>query len=237
MNSCEIVPASCYETESYLGASAKFKGSSYEACVNSHESCTNFDKKVNCVAVDVHSSISLHVRFVAQALWHRCRFWVARNGVCRWARPKEAFHLLTYRSQRRLLQGFCYLVSKDLATPCTVKCLPDSTQIVLTTETRVTPPVDHELCTEERLVMERVVMTVWRIGSLHLSKTETRYLVGQMTNGVLWDRVYGMLKKVALPESWAFTACTGGDTATHGRTLCEQGLSGRLNNCVNFTRI
>ena len=59
-------------------------------------------------------------------------------------------------------------------------------------------------------------MAVWRIRSLHLSRTEARYLVGSMTYGVVWDQVYGMLRQLALPESRAFTACTGYDTAIHG---------------------
>ena len=49
-------------------------------------------------------------------------------------------------------------------------------------------------------------MAVWRIRSLHLSRTESRYLVWSMTYGVVWDQVYGMLRKLALPESRAFSA-------------------------------
>ena len=37
--------------------------------------------------------------------------------------------------------------------------------------------------------------------------------MGSMTYGVVWDQVYGMLRQLALPESWAFTAYTGDDTA------------------------
>ena len=59
-------------------------------------------------------------------------------------------------------------------------------------------------------------MAVWRIRSLHLSRTESRYLVGSMTYGVVWDQVYGMLRQLALPESRAFTAYTGDDTAING---------------------
>ena len=43
--------------------------------------------------------------------------------------------------------------------------------------------MDHDPGMEERLVM-----AVWRIQSLHLSRTEARYLVGNMTYGVVWDR-------------------------------------------------
>ena len=42
-------------------------------------------------------------------------------------------------------------------------------------------------------------MAVGRIRSLHLSRTESRYLVGSMTYGVVWDQVYGMLRQLALP--------------------------------------
>ena len=59
-------------------------------------------------------------------------------------------------------------------------------------------------------------MAVWRIRSLHLSRTEVRYLVGSMSYGVLWEQVYGMLRQLALLESRAFTAYTGDDTAIYG---------------------
>ena len=56
---------------------------------------------------------------------------------------------------------------------------------------------------------QRLIMAVWRIRSLQLSRTEARYLVGSTTYGVVWEQVYGMLWKLASPESRAFTACTG----------------------------
>ena len=59
-------------------------------------------------------------------------------------------------------------------------------------------------------------MTIWRIRSLHLSRTEARYLVGSMMYGVVWDEVYGRLRQLALPESRVFTAYTGDDTTIHG---------------------
>ena len=52
-------------------------------------------------------------------------------------------------------------------------------------------------------------MTVWRIRSLHLSRTESWYLVGSTTYGVVWGQVYGMLRQLELPESRAFIAYTG----------------------------
>ena len=39
----------------------------------------------------------------------------------------------------------------------------------------------------EPTMEERLMMTVWRIRSLHLSSIEARYLVGSMTYGVAWD--------------------------------------------------
>ena len=51
---------------------------------------------------------------------------------------------------------------------------------------------------------------------MHLSRRESPYLVGSMTYGVVWDQVYGMLRQLALPESRAFTAYTGDDTAING---------------------
>ena len=46
--------------------------------------------------------------------------------------------------------------------------------------------------------------------------TEARYLVRNMTYGVVWEQVYGMLQKLVSPKSWASTANTGNDTAIHG---------------------
>ena len=89
-------------------------------------------------------------------------------------------------------------------------------------------------------------MAVWRIRSLHLSRTGALYLVGSMTYGVVWDQVYSMLRPPALPESRAFTTYTGDDTAIHGaacylpaasatctsvdhphpRTSCSPGING-----------
>ena len=62
---------------------------------------------------------------------------------------------------------------------------------------------------------ERLVMAVWRIRSLHVSRT-AGYPVGSMTYGVVWEQVYGMLRKLAASESQAFTAHTEDDTAIHG---------------------
>ena len=74
-------------------------------------------------------------------------------------------------------------------------------------------------------------MAVWRIRSLHLSRTESRYLVGSMTYGVVWDQVYGMLRQLALPESRAFTAYTGDDAAIHGAASYLPDRIGHLYKC------
>ena len=98
------------------------------------------------------------------------------------ARPKEPFHLIADGTPWRRLQDFQQIVSKELAASYTVKYLPDTGQIVLTPETRVVLAVQPEPTMEERLIM-----AVWRIRLLHLSRTEARYLVGSMTYGVVWD--------------------------------------------------
>ena len=54
-------------------------------------------------------------------------------------------------------------------------------------------------------------MAVWHIRSLHFSRTMARYLLWSMAYGVVWEHVYGMLRKLASPESRAFTTYTGGD--------------------------
>ena len=41
----------------------------------------------------------------------------------------------------------------------------------------------------EATMEERLIVAVWRIRSLHLSRTESRYLVGTMTYGVVLDQV------------------------------------------------
>ena len=141
-------------------------------------------------------------------------------------RPKELFHWLAGRTQQRRLQEIQQVVTKELAAPYTVKYLPDTGQIVLTPETRVVVTVHPEPTMEERLIM-----AVWRIRSLHLSRTESRYLLGSMTYGVVWDQVYGMLRQLALPESRAFTAYTGDNMAIHGAACYLLDRIGHLFKC------
>ena len=141
-------------------------------------------------------------------------------------RPKEPLHLVADRTRRGRLQELQQVVTKELATPYTVKHLPDTGQIVLTRETRVVVAVPPEPTMDERLIM-----VVWRIRSLHLFTTKSRYLVGSMTYGVVWDQVYGMLRRLALPESWAFTAYTGDDTTIHGAACYLPDRIGDLYKC------
>ena len=141
-------------------------------------------------------------------------------------RPKEPFHLLADHIQRRRLQELQQVVTKELAAPYTVKHLPDTGQIVLTPERRVVATVQPKPTMEERLII-----AVWRIRSLHVFRTEARYLVGSMTYGVVWDRVYGMLRKLALPESRAFTAYMGDDTAINGAACYLPDRIGHLFKC------
>ena len=141
-------------------------------------------------------------------------------------RARGPFHLLAGRTQRGRLQDLQQVVTKDLAAPYTVKYLPDTGQIVLTPERRGVVTVQPEPTMEERLIM-----AVWRIRSLHLSRTESRYLVGSMTYGVVWDQVYGMLRKLALPESRAFTAYMGDNTTIHGAACYLPDRIGHLFKC------
>ena len=97
-------------------------------------------------------------------------------------RPKEPFDLVADHTRRRRLQELQQVVTKELAAPYTIKYLPDTGQIVLTQGTRVVVPVPPEPTMEERLIMAG-----WRIRSLHLPRIESRYLVGSMTYGVVWD--------------------------------------------------
>ena len=100
---------------------------------------------------------------------------------------------------------------RELAAPYTVKYLPDTGLIVLTPETRVTRTLQPEPSMEQRLIV-----AVWRIRSLHLSRTEARNLVGSMTYGVVWEQVYGMLRRLASPEFRAFTTYSGENRAIYG---------------------
>ena len=43
-----------------------------------------------------------------------------------------------------------------------------------------------------------------------------RYLVGSMRYGVVWEHVYGMLRELVSPESWAVRAYTGDNMAIYG---------------------
>ena len=74
-------------------------------------------------------------------------------------------------------------------------------------------------------------MAVLRIRSLHLPRTESRYLVGSMTYRVVWDQVYGMRRQLALSESPAFSAYTGDDPAIHGAASYLPDLIGHLFKC------
>ena len=139
--------------------------------------------------------------------------------------PKEPFRLVADRTQRRRLQDLQQVVSRELAAPYTVKYLHDTVNIVLTLETRVAWTMQPE-----RSMQERLIMAVWRIQSLHLSRTEVRYLVGSMTYGVVWEQVYGMLRKLASPGSREFIAYTGDDTAIHGAASCLLDYIGHLYN-------
>ena len=141
-------------------------------------------------------------------------------------RPKEPFHLLAGRTQRRRRQELQQMVTKEVAAPYTVKYVQGTGQIVPAPERRVVVTVQPEPTMEERLIM-----AVSRIRSLHLSRTESRYLVGSMTYGVVWDQVYGMLRKLALPESRAFTAYTPDDTAINGAACYLRDRIGHLFKC------
>ena len=139
------------------------------------------------------------------------------------APPKEPFHLVADCTH---LQDLQQVVTKELAAPYTVKYLPNTGQIVLTPETRVVRAVPPEPTMEERLIM-----AVWQIRSLHLSRTGAQYLVGSMTYSVVWEQVYGMLWQLALPESRAFTAYAGDDTAIHGAACYLPDRIGHLYKC------
>ena len=73
-------------------------------------------------------------------------------------------------------------------------------------------------------------MAVWRIRSLRLSRTKAWYL-GSMTYGVVWEQVCSMLWQLAVPESRAFTAYTGDDTAIYSAACYLPHRIGHLYKC------
>ena len=119
--------------------------------------------------------------------------------------PKEPFHLVADRTRRRRLQELQQVVTKELAAPYTVKYLPDTGQIVLTQETRVVVGVPPEPSMEERLIM-----AVCRIRSLHLSRTESRYLVGS----------------IAVPSGEHDVRCGMGPCVQHASAASGTGVAG-----------
>ena len=128
-------------------------------------------------------------------------------GRCDGARPKDPFHLVADRTRRRRLQDLQQVVSRELAAPYTVKYLPDTGQIVLIAETRVTQTVQSEPSMQERLIM-----AVWRIRSWQVSRTEAR------EHGIQC----GMGESVRHASEASFTGVQGvhclygRDTAIHG---------------------
>ena len=139
---------------------------------------------------------------------------------------KEPFHLVSDRTRRRHLQDLQQVVSRELSAPYTVKYPPYTGEIVLTLEARVTRTVQRKPNMEERLIM-----AVWQIRSLHLSRTEAGYLVGSMTYGVVWEQVYSMPRQLAAPEFRALTAYAGDDTAIHGAACYLPDRIGHLYKC------
>ena len=87
---------------------------------------------------------------------------------------KKAFaHVKSRQHRARRLRTLQEVVSGELGAKYLVRHLPDTGQIVLT-------PVDRggggcALCTAPSM-WEMTVAAVWRIRSLHLSKTEAQYL-------------------------------------------------------------
>ena len=183
---------------------------------NSYEFCTNFVQiSVNLFQLNAnHTRVPQNLVVWGRGMVETCDKCLPHStGLIphTMPRPKEPFHLLGRRTQRRRLRELQQVVTKELAAPYTVKYLPDTGRIVLTPKTRVVVTFQSEPTMEERLIM-----AVRRIRALHFSRTESRYLVGSMTYGVVWDQVYGMLRQLALPESRAFTAYTGDDAAING---------------------
>ena len=63
---------------------------------------------------------------------------------------------------------------------------------------------------------EKTVAAVWRIRSLHLSRTEAQYLTPHLVEGVPWEDVWVTMQQLAQPTSEGFVAKTGDDTELYG---------------------
>ena len=94
-----------------------------------------------------------------------------------------------------------------------MKHLPDTGQIVLT-------PVDRgggsgALPTAPSM-WEKTVAAVWRIRSLHLSRTEAQYLTPLLVEGLPREDGWVTMQQLAQPASEGFVAKTGDDMELYG---------------------
>ena len=127
---------------------------------------------------------------------------------------KKAFaHVKSRQHRARRLRTLQEVVSGELGAEYLVRHLPDTGQIVLT-------PVDGgggsgALPTAPSM-WEKTVAAVWRIRSLHLSRTVARYLTPHLVEGVPWEDVWVTMQQLAQPASEGFVAKTGDETELYG---------------------
>ena len=94
---------------------------------------------------------------------------------------RNAFaHIKSKQHQKHRLKSLQQVVSRERGAPYAVQHLRDTGPIVLT-------PVDKNgdrACPTAPSLREKTVATVWRIRSLHLSRTEAHYLIPHRIEGV-----------------------------------------------------
>ena len=85
-------------------------------------------------------------------------------------------HVKSRQHKARQLQPLKDIVSRELGTPYPVQDLPDKVPIVLTLAAGANPTAPS--------LWEKTVAAVYRIRSLHLSRTEEQYLTPHLVEGV-----------------------------------------------------
>ena len=126
---------------------------------------------------------------------------------------KNAFaHIKSKQHRARRLRTLQDGVSGELGAEYLVKHLPDTGQIVLT-------PVDRlgigALPTAPSM-WEKTVAAVWRIRSLHMSRSEAPYLTPHLVEGIPWEDVWVSMQQLAQPALKGFVAKSGDDTKLYG---------------------
>ena len=141
---------------------------------------------------------------------HCCVIFMPRGSG---AKGRNAFgHIKSRQHKARQLKSLEDVVSRELGAPYAVQHLLDTGQIMLTL-------VAGGLCGAHPTaptLWEKNVATVWRIRSLHLSRTEAQYLTPHLVEGVPWEDMGATMQQLAQPVAEGFVATTGEGIELYG---------------------